>query len=331
MPLLGAAWVLAAPALKLNPMVDSILEPAALNFRTGQFGTCLNGQTFQIDALVTFQGWQYATWFDAQRHLAAGRRALPAGRWETFAFDDYTFTHTDVHNVAVIGVCPADGTVHLSFDHHGHPLHYRVSRPRVATAPEEVVWSAALFGPTTSELIAGQAISGVTYPAFFSTPEGKLQLTWRTGGSGNGDTWIAEYAAGAGWTVPGKFISGQGLYGTSATRNAYPNGFDYGPDGRLHTTWVWREGEDNGTYGLRNCHDLMYACSDDGGRTWRNNAGAPFDLPIRVDSPGVTVVPLRYRWGMMNQLTPDRRRPRPGPRRALEQPARRAGAGAGQG
>ena len=285
-------------------MTDTVPEPRALNFAKGTFGTCINGQTFQIDALVTHAGWQYATWFDADRHLAVGRRKLPDGAWQTFAFGDYTISHTDVHNVAVIGVCPGDGTVHLSFDHHGHPLHYRVSRPGVATDPDSSTWSAELFGLTTSELVQGEPIKGVTYPAFFSMPDGKLQLTWRTGGSGNGDTWLADYDGATGaWTVIGKFISGQGNYGTSPTRNAYPNGFDYGPAGRLHTTWVWREGEENGRYGLRNCHDLMYAYSEDAGRTWRNNDGDVLELPIRLASPGITVVPLAYRWGMMNQLT----------------------------
>ncbi len=304
------AWALAValafpcPALELAPMVDSILEPAALNFQRGTYGTCINGQTFQIDALVTHAGWQYATWFDAARHLAVGRRRLPHWPWQRFAFDDYTFTHTDVHNVAVIGICPGDGTVHLSFDHHGSPLHYRVSRPGVATSPETVTWSASLFGPTTSELVPGTPLQGITYPAFCPTPAGGLLLAYRTGGSGSGDSHLAEYDPATGrWTLRGRFISRSGDYRGSASRNAYHNGFDFDAAGRLHTTWVWREGLEMGTYGLRNCHDLMYARSDDLGRTWRNNAGEPLDLPIRVDSPGVMVHPVEYRWGMMNQLT----------------------------
>jgi len=289
---------------------DSILEPQALNFPKGQFGTCINGQTFQYPAIATSRGWQYATWFDAQGRLCVGRRRLPDGPWQPIAFDDYRINHTDVHNVAVIGVCEADGTVHLTFDHHGSPLHYRVSRPGVATSPQDVEWTAALFGPVASELVKGAPLARVTYPEFFTAPGGRLQLYYRIGRSGNGDSHLATYdPARGGWAVGGEFISGQGEFRGSKSRNAYHNGFDYGPDGRLHTTWTWREGQNNFSAegGLMNCHDLMYAWSDDGGATWRNNAGQTIATTGRqslsLTSPGVTARPLPYRWGIMNQVT----------------------------
>jgi len=167
---------------------DSVLDAEALNFARGTYGTCINGQTFQIEAMVSFKGWQYATWFDGRKRLCVARRQLPQGAWQRIAFDDYTINHTDVHNVAVIGICPADGTIHLAFDHHGSPLHYRVSRTGAATAPERTEWTATLFGPTTSELVAGQRLTRVTYPAFFSTPDGRLQFSYRIGGSGDGSS-----------------------------------------------------------------------------------------------------------------------------------------------
>jgi hypothetical protein len=44
-------------------------------------------------------------------------------------------------------------------------------------------------------------------------------------------------------------------------------------------------------------HDLMYAYSDDRGRTWQNNAGQTIacsgQSPIRVDSPGIVVAPIK--------------------------------------
>lgn len=294
------------PALRL--VNDSVLEPEALNFAQGTYGTCINGQTFQIEAAVSFQGWQYATWFDSRGRLCVGRRRLPGGSWQRIAFDDYTIRHSDVHNVAVIGICPADGTIHLAFDHHGSPLHYRVSRPGAATAPQDTDWTAALFGPTTSELVPAQKLDRVTYPAFFTTPGGRLQLSYRIGGSGDGDSHLAEYDPDrGGWSILGEYISGRGDFQGSATRNAYHNGFDYDAGGRLHTTWVWREGQDNAQWGLLNCHGLQYAFSDDGGRQWRNNRGEPIGLagrePMRLESPGITVHPLRWRWGLMNQLT----------------------------
>jgi hypothetical protein len=64
---------------------------------------------------------------------------------------------------------------------------------------------------------------------------------------------------------------------------------------------------DNRQWGTSNCHDLQYAFSDDGGLTWRNNDGLPVGVtgrePVRADSPGITVRDVRWRWGLMNQLT----------------------------
>ncbi|MEX0776098.1 MAG: BNR repeat-containing protein [Phycisphaeraceae bacterium] len=308
----------AAP-MKVTLMNDSVLEPQALNLVKGQFGTCFNGQTFQVDAVVTFGGWQYATYYDAKKRLCVARRQLPApdtsgGDWQRITFDDYTISHNDVHNVPVIGICPADGTIHLAFDHHNSPLHYRVSKAGAATHPDKTQWTAALFGPTTSQLVSGQMLDKVTYPLFFTMPDGRLQLYFRIGGSGSGDSHLATYdpalggPGSGGWTVLGEFINRHGDFQGSPTRNAYHNGFDYGPDGKLHTTWTWREGKDNiNKWGLLNCHDLMYAWSDDAGLTWRNNDGQVIGTtggkPMRATSPKITVRDLPYHWGMMNQLT----------------------------
>lgn len=288
---------------EMMAMIDSIVEPEALNLAEGRFGTCFNGQTFQVDALTSLAGWQYATYVDHKGRVCVARRRLTEYVWQRIAFDDHVIDHDDVHNVPVIGVCPADGTIHLAFDHHVSPLHYRVSQPGVATAPDSVDWSEALFGAITSELVDGMPLTRLTYPNFVTTPDGALQLYYRIGASGDGDSHVAEYRPReGGWTALGAFVSGSGQFVDSETRNAYHNGFDYDASGRLHTTWIWRESPN-----LRSNHDLQYACSDDRGRTWHNNDGALIGVtgqePMRVDSPGITVRPIAYGWGMMNQLT----------------------------
>src|SRR5690606_7629702 len=107
----------------------------------------------------------------------------------------------------------------------------------------------------------------------------------------------------------GMFVSRDGEFQGSDSRNAYHNGFDYDAQRRLHTTWTWRELRDNFTPqgGLLNCHGLMYAWSDDAGRTWRNNTGEAIGVtgrdPIHVASTSVTVVDLPYKWGIMNTVT----------------------------
>jgi hypothetical protein len=82
--------------------------------------------------------------------------------------------------------------------------------------------------------------------------------------------------------------------GESASRCSYPNGYDYGPSGKLHATWVWRESSQGAN------HDLCYAYSEDGGRTWRNSSGEPIEGPPRVDSPGLVVVPISRAHALMN-------------------------------
>lgn len=295
-------------AAALAPINESVLEPEALNFARGTYGTCINGQTFQLEAILSHKGWQYATWFNAQGQVCIGRRKLPTGEWQRAVFTNYQIKHTDTHNVSVLGICPLDGTIHLAFDHHVTPLHYRVSRPGIANTPEQVTWSTNLFSATTNALVPGREMKGVTYPLFFNTPDGRLQLYYRVGGSGNGDSYLAEYnPAKGGWSMTGMFISGKGDYQGSPARNAYHNGFDYGPKGRLHTTWVWREELDNAKWSVLNCHDLQYAYSDDDGHSWRNQAGEQVGVtgqsPMSLASPKLIVKPLTYRWGMMNQLT----------------------------
>jgi len=71
--------------------------------------------------IETFKGWQYVTYYDAQRHVCIGRRKLPDGDWELIHFNDYLFEGNDNHNVTVLGISRIDGTIHLAFDHHGEP------------------------------------------------------------------------------------------------------------------------------------------------------------------------------------------------------------------
>lgn len=296
----------AGPALRL--ISNSEITAGGLNFATGDYGTCINGQTFQQEALVSYRGYQYAAYFDASRRPAVARRALPNGPWEKIVFSDYgPISHTDVHNVNVIGICPEDGTIHLSFDHHVSGLHYRRSLPNVANNPASYTWTQSLFGSTTSALVPGNSLGSVSYPQFFATPQGKLQFCYRTGISGDGDWHFYEYSS-SGWQRLGMLFSRAGTYGGKTSRCAYPNQFRYDDRGRLHITWSWREqGSD-----LRGNHDLGYVYSDDFGRTWRNNAGAVSALlngaagsanAVTVNTPGHIAYPVKYNWGYMNTTT----------------------------
>ncbi len=291
---------ISAAELRIEKVADSVIEPSAFYFPVASWGNCVNGQAFQHDALTSFNGWQYATYYDSAGQLCAARRRDGAKSWEVIRFSDHHFKGNDTHNVAVIGICPADGTVHLSFDHHVSPLHYRVSRAGVALRPKDFPWTADLFGSITNELEPGKPLSRVTYPRFVRTPDGGLQFVCRIGSSGDGDKCLADYdTTSHTWKNFGAFVGGKGVYEKSATRNAYLDGLNYDRNGRLHVTWCWRESGDPMTN-----HDLDYAWSDDKGMTWFNNDGKKIGERgqqfITVDSPGTRVAEIPMNRGLIN-------------------------------
>ena len=174
--------VKAAP--QVTKISDTVVDPQALY---------LNSASFQQDAVITHNGWQYVTYYSDDRYVCVARRELPSGAWESVELTDYYFSSTDGHNIISMGICPNDGTIHLSFDHHGSTLHYRVSEPNVTINPTAITWDASLFGPVRDYLEIEKPVSGLTYPRFWQTPDGDLQMGYRYGGSGNGDIILVDY------------------------------------------------------------------------------------------------------------------------------------------
>ena len=276
---------------------DSVVDSEALTI-FGGFGQAINGLSFQQDAVVTHGEYQYVGYYDGNRQVCIARRKCPEGAWQIIRFKDYNFKSNDAHNTISIGICPKDGTIHIAFDHHGHPLHYRVSKKGAAIDPGSVKWEASLFSPITSELEKGKPIR-ITYPRFWQTPDGGFQFCYRQGGSGNGDRMLVDYNWQTGtWVNTRQIDSRKGAYtdpvGTSGSRCSYPNGYTYGPKGRLHTTWVWREHSQGAN------HDLVYVYSEDRGRTWLNNVGVKLNELPNVNSSGIIAVNLERRYGLMN-------------------------------
>jgi arylsulfatase A-like enzyme len=303
-PIMGQGDFAHGATFTATKVAESEVDPLALTI-DGRFGQSINGNAFQQDAVASHNGFQYVAYYDARRQVCLARRELPLGEWQVIRFDDYHFEGDDAHNTISIGIAPVDGTIHMAFDHHVHPLHYRVSKKGVATQPDEFEWQASLFSAISSSLTGfkgNENILDVTYPRFFQTPVGGLQFRYRRHGSGNGDNMMVDYDANTGtWSHYWQIDSGEGVFkdslNESPRRNAYTNGYDYGPDGKLHTTWVWREQNGNGNAGN---HDLMYAFSTNGGRSWKNNEGQMLERPPFVHSPGITVAQIGRQYGLMN-------------------------------
>jgi hypothetical protein len=285
----GGASAAAAPTV--TPVATTVLTT---NGRTALTYTgYMNGESFQQDGIVTFNGWQYSAYWDQNGYVNVARRSLPSGGWQTIRLTDYVTTSTDSHNTISIGISPLDGSIHLAFDTHSSVLRYRRSVKGLATSPSTASWAAASFAGVVSTLDGG-AMNQVTYPQFITAPDKTLQLALRTGLSGAGDEDLYEYSGGA-WTRVGQFING-----TTNGDNAYLFGLEYDSTSLLHATWTVRETPDASTN-----HDLYYAYSKDKGRTWRDNAGAVVattgSSPLIADSAGLRVWSIAQNRGLMNQ------------------------------
>ncbi|KAK0735264.1 hypothetical protein B0T26DRAFT_691320 [Lasiosphaeria miniovina] len=287
----------------------------------------LNGNAFQQDAITTFNGWQYAAFYGnlgpgappepLYVHLA--RRKLPYGQWNTLVFGDYPQTVDDGHNTVQLGICPGDGTIHLSYDHHCDVLRYRRSIRKVASFPAQFAWTPALFTPTLDYfpgLPPTHKLFGyVTYPRFGAMGDDNMFCSFRDGKAGLGNDHLYIYHGGS----TGLFtFAGTPLTGIRS--NPYVHGIDYRA-GRLHVTWVYRgfvnyDGWDDpldtkhkqqaGPNSAANNHDICYAYSDDQGYTWNNGSGKVVaDLKdggtIDNKSEGIVAFRIPKGSGLMNQ------------------------------
>ncbi|KJK48315.1 Tat pathway signal sequence domain protein [Lentzea aerocolonigenes] len=293
----------AAPTASL--VSDTLLDSSALYFVS--YDGVVNNNSFQQDAIVTYQGRQYATWYTASRNAVIARRSLGSTKWETVVLP-HQLSVDDSHNVISLGISPQDNTIHVAMDTHNTRLFYFRSKPGLAIGAQR--WNAESFGEVQRTLGSAE-LGSMTYPQFLVTPEGRLQFSYRTGGSGNGVNELAEYTGGT-WRKLGGWSSATGSYTgpngvVSTTRNMYLHGLTYDRSGRLHAAFTWREGNSGvlcNSGGLTN-HDTGYVYSDDRGRTWRNGAGTVVGTtggtPVSVTSPGLVADPLDPNHGLMNQ------------------------------
>jgi hypothetical protein len=151
-----------------------------------------------------------------------------------------------------------DGYLHMAWDHHNNPLNYCKS-----------------ISPGSLELTERLTMTGsyeqkITYPEFHLLAGGNMLFFYRDGGSGNGNLVINKYSINTKkWTsIQSNLVDGQ------AKRNAYWQACT-DTKGTIHVSWVWRESPD-----VASNHDLCYARSNDGGKTWEKSTGEKYHLPI---------------------------------------------------
>ena len=216
----------------------------------------INANILRQSSLVSDATHQYTAYYDASGTVVLAKRALDSDQWETKR-TQYTGNIKDAHNSISLGL-DGDGYLHMSWDHHGHPLRYvRGLAPGSLELGEKMA-------------MTGQFESKVTYPEFYNLPNGDLLFLYRDGGSGKGNLLLNRYDVKTQkWSqIHSNFISGEGK------RNGYWQ-MCMDKEGTIHISWVWRETTDVATN-----HDMGYAKSTDGGVTWQKSTGEPYVLPI---------------------------------------------------
>lgn len=230
-------------------------EGELMNVGTGWAANSVNAVIFRNDPITTVGDRQFVAYYDEQGGVVIGSRTIGQSAW-TLTPTSLKGNHKDAHNMISL-IADGDGYLHISWDHHGHPLRYAVSRtPATPDFGEKI--------PMT-----GETESNVTYPQFFKLASGDLIFFYRDGASGRGNLAMNRYDLKTKkWTqVHKNLISGEGQ------RNAYWQ-CAVGNDGSIHLSWVWRESP-----GVETNHDLCYARSTDG-VTWTRTDGTKYELPI---------------------------------------------------
>lgn len=226
----------------------------------GYAKTSVNTTVFRANSLTTHDGVQYTAYYDEEERLVLAKRAIGSDRWTTHV-SRYKGKCSDAHNSISIAV-DGDGYLHVSWDHHGHPLRYAMSvEPGSLTLGEK-------------RQMIGEQENKVTYPEFYNIGDGDLLFAYRDGSSGNGNLVLNRYDCKSRmWSrIHSVLIDGEGK------RNAYWQ-MTVDVHGTIHVAWVWRE-----TWMVETNHDLCYAYSRDGGQTWLKTDGTKYDLPITADN-----------------------------------------------
>jgi hypothetical protein len=227
-----------------------------INVDIGWANNSVNATIFRKNSIVSFKDSQYIAFYNKDGFVVLGKRSLGDTSWllKTTLFKGRV---SDAHNVISIMV-DGDGYLHMAWDHHNDPLHYAKS-----------------IYPGSLELVQQLAMTGlrenrISYPEFYRMPNGNLLFFYRDGGSGNGSLVIDQYdLTRKQWTsLQTNFIDGEGKrspYWQACVDNK----------GSIHVSWVWRETPD-----VASNHDLCYARSSDGGKTWERSDGKKYFLPI---------------------------------------------------
>lgn len=226
----------------------------------GWSSNSVNVVKFRKHALTTHGNYQFVGYYNDSSYLVLGKRKLHSKNWTTQT-TNYKGNTKDAHNSISLTV-DGNGYLHVSWDHHNTKLRYAKSKmPLSLELGEELI-------------MTGSQEDKVTYPEFYNLPNGNLLFFYRSGASGRGNMVINSYdILSEKWTqLHSNLIDGEN------TRSAYWQAC-VDTKGTVHVSWVWRE-----TWDVETNHDMCYARSNDGGKTWEKSTGEKYQLPITLAS-----------------------------------------------
>jgi hypothetical protein len=231
-------------------------------------------------------GYAFFVWYKGgmeNRELMLSRKKTGTNNWVTIQFPEkntlYTGEHNgvdvtgagDSHKTAAVGVCPIDGTVHLAYDMHVHPLKYRISNKNIAFAPDSV-FTLENFSDQRNYFREDLPIDNFTYPSFENNDAGELIVEYRLGTSRQGDKYITYYD-GSSWSDLILLVKGD---------NEDPQFNQYGGlsyhFGKMYLGCAVRVYESPITY---NQGFYFAEAGQHGDENWKNLKGETFQLPIR--------------------------------------------------
>lgn len=244
-----------------------------------------NSCSIAVNNLITdpASNYQFTAFYDANRNIIVGRRALGSNTWQTFN-SGISITAGDIaddHDVIALAV-DSTGYLHVSWDMHNVALNYGISSGPVTTPTlnavnftKQTIASAPTLFPSS-----GATTNEVTYPEFYNIPNSNnLLFIYRNGGagggSGNGNQYFDVYNPSTRtWT--NQFV----INGEQTSVNAYLNNLAYDSHNNLLMTWTWRA-----TGNWQTNSNILFAQSPDNGTTWYRQGGSPpYMLPILQDN-----------------------------------------------
>ncbi len=220
----------------------------------------VNTVKFRKNAITTYKDYQFIAYYNQSSFLVLGKRKVDASKWNIVK-TQYKGNTVDAHNDISIAI-DGNGYLHVSWDQHDTSLRYAKSlEPLSLQLTDEIA-------------MTGRQEDKVTYPEFYNMPNGNLLFFYRSGASGRGNLVVNSYdVVSKQWTqIQSNLIDGE------EKRSAYWQAC-VDSEGIVHVSWVWRE-----TWNVETNHDLCYARSKDGGKTWEKSTGETYKLPITIDT-----------------------------------------------